>query len=333
MSKPVNHYQLLGVSSSADADTIKRAYHAKMRQYHPDQFIARRKTLEQKRDYGALVRLDREVAQAQHQAQQINAAYAVLSDNARRAEYDLRLQRPLTVATASVVPADEPRTTPRQRPHRAPATPPKPEQFPRVLAGVFIVGLTIAMSVISGFFRPSSSSPQQAGFRLTQTIAYIPAGSMDATATARAQQPTSTPRSIASYLQAAENFAQQELFNLAETQYSLALTIATPTEQAKIYYQRGQLRALQNNWRGAIEDFDQVIAFDPQYTEAYRERGWLYLQRWQEEKALFSPLPPPNYQRTINELAASARADLTRYVELGGDAALVATALAALADD
>jgi molecular chaperone DnaJ len=61
-------YEVLGVSRSANADEIKRAYRALARKHHPD--VADNK------------------AEAEHRFKEINEAYEVLSDPQKRAQYD-----------------------------------------------------------------------------------------------------------------------------------------------------------------------------------------------------------------------------------------------------
>ena len=61
-------YETLGVSRSANADEIKRAYRALARKHHPD--------------------VSENKAEAEHRFKEINEAYEVLSDPQKRAQYD-----------------------------------------------------------------------------------------------------------------------------------------------------------------------------------------------------------------------------------------------------
>ena len=87
------HYLLLGVSSSADANEIKRAYHGLAKRFHPDRF--RREV-----DAAQLTRIESAFAQ-------ITQAYETLKDKTARAAYDLKLlrQEEATVSAAKEMPS------------------------------------------------------------------------------------------------------------------------------------------------------------------------------------------------------------------------------------
>jgi curved DNA-binding protein CbpA len=69
MNDPTDYYAVLGVSPNSEDIVIRAAYRALMLKYHPDQYTGSKETAESK-------------------AKEINAAYEVLSDPERRAQYD-----------------------------------------------------------------------------------------------------------------------------------------------------------------------------------------------------------------------------------------------------
>lgn len=77
----VDHYGLLGVSATADNKTIRRAYFAQAKLYHPDRFF--------RRDIGALAGKIEAIFKA------MTEAYETLSDPERRGEYDETLRASL----------------------------------------------------------------------------------------------------------------------------------------------------------------------------------------------------------------------------------------------
>jgi DnaJ-class molecular chaperone len=68
----MTHYEVLGISASADESEIKSAFRKLAKQYHPD--------------------LNQDDAVAESKFKQINEAYEVLKDPQKRAEYDYRLK-------------------------------------------------------------------------------------------------------------------------------------------------------------------------------------------------------------------------------------------------
>ncbi len=72
MSNPTNHYTLLGLHPSASALEIRRAYRKLSKHYHPDT-------------------TDLPPAIATAKFQQLNEAYATLSNPERRMQYDLKI--------------------------------------------------------------------------------------------------------------------------------------------------------------------------------------------------------------------------------------------------
>ena len=68
MADKRDYYEVLGVDKSADASTIKKAYYKLAKQYHPD--------------------VNPGDAAAEKKFKEINEAYAVLSDEEKKAKYD-----------------------------------------------------------------------------------------------------------------------------------------------------------------------------------------------------------------------------------------------------
>ena len=62
--------------------------------------------------------------------------------------------------------------------------------------------------------------------------------------------------------------------------------VATPTLTAEVFLERGDNLARQGDYRGAIAQYDQALARNPQYAQAYNGRGNAYLQ-------LGDPCPRP----------------------------------------
>lgn len=67
--KLINYYDLLGISSKADAEEIKRAYYDKLKIWHPDKNTENTELAEEK-------------------TKLLNQAYSVLSDPVQRKQYD-----------------------------------------------------------------------------------------------------------------------------------------------------------------------------------------------------------------------------------------------------
>jgi curved DNA-binding protein CbpA len=87
----VTHYEVLGVSPTSSADSIRRAYLALARQYHPDFHT----------NDSPATRAD-----AQREMQRLNEAWRVLGDPATREQYDLvALDPPVAARQASPDPS------------------------------------------------------------------------------------------------------------------------------------------------------------------------------------------------------------------------------------
>lgn len=73
-----NLYEILGVSSTATKDEIKKKYRECAKKFHPDRFATAPESEKQK---------------AEKTFREINDAYSILSDDSKRKEYDEQLLR------------------------------------------------------------------------------------------------------------------------------------------------------------------------------------------------------------------------------------------------
>ncbi len=80
-----DHYKILGVAPSADAESIRRAYHEEARRWHPDGFSGRSAA---------------ELAEAEASMRSVNEAWRVLGDKTRRAEFDRMRTRGTTTPSS-----------------------------------------------------------------------------------------------------------------------------------------------------------------------------------------------------------------------------------------
>ena len=96
------HYELLGLESTADADSIKKAFRREIARYHPDK----------------VVHLGAEFQEmAATRAAELTVAYKTLSDAALRAEYDRALAAGMPPPHTPAPPAAEEITTPIPSPN------------------------------------------------------------------------------------------------------------------------------------------------------------------------------------------------------------------------
>ena len=72
----IDYYALLGVERTASAEVITKAYRKKQLQYHPDRFQGLAPEL---------------LAEAEHQSNLLNDAYAILGNEEKRSAYDEQL--------------------------------------------------------------------------------------------------------------------------------------------------------------------------------------------------------------------------------------------------
>ena len=320
------YYALLDVEPHADLDTIKRAYRQKMRRYHPDQFVAELAQAQQSGNLTRTKQIEKKISNAKKLAQQINSAYAVLSDEETRAAYDRYLSEErqreynLEVRKSRMRHYESERRTVKSRPHRNPNRPRKAangEDFPRYLFVGFIVLVIVVTTIFSNAItsthtpfttyvprNPTSSNiASMADFQATTN-------SQQATVRARetiALQPTATPRSSVANEQIADRLLSLEQYELAVEIYTQALD-SNPNnavlylKRARAYsawYQSGSTEA----FTLALDDFEQAQLLDESLTELHLERGMLYYSAWLE----------------TGDFAQETIADLENYAALYGE--------------
>jgi hypothetical protein len=126
-SQMKTHYQILKVSEDAPDEVIRAAWRALSMRHHPD--------------------LNPSDPGAPELMQQLNEAYAVLGDKARRHAYDIRLA--VVRASAQNV------SPPQPQPKMPRAQPPQPPQVKPVASGMRITGqdaaLTFSLALVSMF--------------------------------------------------------------------------------------------------------------------------------------------------------------------------------------
>jgi hypothetical protein len=88
-------YKILGVSPSASPDEIKSAHRELVKKFHPDLFST-----------------SAEKARANKRLQQINEAYAILSNPGRRRQYDARFSKAATAANRASAPTQSSSASP-----------------------------------------------------------------------------------------------------------------------------------------------------------------------------------------------------------------------------
>lgn len=288
MSKDQNHYRLLDVPRNADLDTIKQAYREQIRRHHPDQLAGERARLARGDDIKALRAIERRIADSKKITQRINTAYAVLSDSARRREYDKQLDKSTDMAAAY-----ERRTT-KSRPHHHPDQAPTlaEEATPWVMMAILFVGLVIISYGIRGFLigveevqqaRPTAIGLNAIEIQATQNMDYA----TEVVRTQRALRPTSTPRLLTDVLAAADALFELGSYSYAIEQYTQV--IADDAQNINAHFGRGLAYAAlfaetdeTSDFAAALIDFENTLQIDDAYMDVLRERGLLYYARWQD---------------------------------------------------
>ncbi|MCB0035811.1 MAG: tetratricopeptide repeat protein, partial [Anaerolineales bacterium] len=95
------------------------------------------------------------------------------------------------------------------------------------------------------------------------------------------QPPTPSPTSIKTSQELAlthvalgDAYIKDEAWNLAIDEYSLALELDV---QAETCFKRGEAYRFLGDHELALEDYQQVVALDPQYAAAYLKQGEIYM--------------------------------------------------------
>ena len=316
MPETKSHYETLGIRPLADIEAIKRAYRQKIRESHPDRFAAEMAQLRKLGDQKAIQALERRIEQSKREASKVNEAYAVLSDPERRSLYDrMRSTQARPSYSSSPTPPSAARTRAYEQARRAteakaPPTPPRQDKLPLG----WIAGLFISLLVIFTFFSSFFSYDNDYVIASTETaFSRIPAGSVDATGTARANIPTATPISFEVNVSAADNLYTAGTYILAIERYSVALD--QRPQSTEVLTKRGSALlalALESDAEmrlrfinSGLQDANAALELDNTIRDAFRLRGLLYYERWRLNE---DPLD-----------ADAALADLETYVEEGGD--------------
>jgi len=321
-----SHYDVLQVDATADIDTIKRAYRKLMRLYHPDNFVADMTRLQKADNSAALSALQRKAEAAQQQAQRINAAYSVLTDSSKRADYDRQLSAQRMAAYQEEIQRERSRdpeygrrTVKSRRHQHAALRQKRPEAVPWILLLVLILSVIVTFTLLSRAMTRTYSivtthvpkAPTAEGV-ITSGDLQATTNAQEATYIARTQTagfPAATPLSATQYERAADRLFEFSAFVDAAEVYGRALT-QNPHE-ARLYHKRGLAYAAlfakgdDEAADFALTDFQQALNLDDQFAPAYRELGLVNFALWQQSS---------------DEATGQAAVDaLEQYVLLTGD--------------
>lgn len=327
MPSEKTYYEILSVSRNADLNTIKVAYRNKVRDTHPDRFEAKLAHLRRTGNSAQIYALERKLENAQQATQQLNEAYAVLSDAARRRQYDLSLAEVTNAQIAHERYArhennwEQGRRSVKQRSHHDPNnphSPPRPNDnsLPWVIMVAFLVVMVILFGLLTNFLTVIDHQPFTTYVPRQPTAqGVVSANDLQATTssrratavsrTAAAIAPTSTPRSVDN-----NRASAQALMAVGEYQLALEpldLAIEQAPDNADLYFMRGLVYhelaetdtiALD----AAIADLTNALNIDEGLAAAYRERGMAFYQLFR----ITGELP----------LVEQAQADLERFTQL-----------------
>jgi tetratricopeptide (TPR) repeat protein len=335
MAELPDHYAVLGVAPSADEATIKAAYRERIRKYHPDRYSGELAQARADEDVVAIRRAEKRLEQAKQQTKRINTAYRTLKDPAERRRYDRLRQPPTRVefqddrtgpgASRSYSYARNAQNTQNTQANtghtgytstrhgyddpgnqRARATAEanrrgdNDEKVPWAFMGALVIVLALVFTGLTSMF---NLGPRDYVVGATELPAWrIPAGSVDATATAVANMPTPTPRDSSANIQAANVLFERQSYTNAIELYTRV--IDSGDADAFVYFRRAESYRVIGELDAALTDYNIALATDASLTDAYLGRGLAYYGQW--------------WQTRSDTTANAARTDLERYQESTG---------------
>jgi tetratricopeptide (TPR) repeat protein len=332
MSSESNHYEVLGISASADTDAIKRAYREQIRRFHPDALVGQMAKARQAGDLSAIRRLEKQIEEAKRKTQQINVAYGVLSDPAKKHAYDLQ-NAGVPAQRGSIYHDSDPyragpyaarnaTSTSRARPS-APPRPATDERFPYALFGILGGGLLLVFGLLVAWGAlpaPEDGLPVINDGRISAQDLQATTTLREATRIAWTQAallPTATLRSIEGEVTTANYFFDQGEFRLAEELFSNA--IDRGYVRAEAFYRRGMAvinMQRESDYGQALADLTRAIQLAPEQADAYLQRALLAHTMWQRSRA--------------DALLQQIRDDAAAFARLGGSSATLDAVLTSL---
>ncbi|HEX5785250.1 MAG TPA: J domain-containing protein [Burkholderiaceae bacterium] len=141
----MNHYETLEVSPKASPEVIRAAFKSLMQRHHPDRHPG---------DEAAALK-----------AAQVASAYEVLSDPAKRADYDAKLRRQQAPAAASSPAARRAPVRTTRSPRAASRLPSVSKAFPWGAVGLAVAAIAVGVAVAMAFKPAPSSQAELASIR------------------------------------------------------------------------------------------------------------------------------------------------------------------------
>lgn len=288
------HYDVLGIGQQADLEQIKTAYRQQIRQSHPDRFASQRVQLQRTGDETALRTLDAQIDRAKKQTQRINEAYRILSDPVKRADYDRQIRPPEPsynpyTGTYSTPPTDRnpyagvyQQSHARTEPHAPPTPQPQVEPVPWAIFAVLTIALLMVFAGLTNFL---VSDPDYVVSSSATPAGYLPAGSVDATASALANITPIPTRNADVAIRSADILYDEGLYQDAVDLYSEALDKGGAT--VELHYKRALAYAAQvenvddTQVGAALSDFNAALRLNESRVDVRQSRAWFYYRLWQ----------------------------------------------------